>query len=211
MNNIYGFEPDEDELTHIQEHLRYLAFPVEKLNQDPENARSHPEKNFQEVKQSIEEYQVREALKVRKETLVIEAGNLRHRVIQDLGFDWAPVLLCDDDEEKATKFALADNRTGELGVWNQDVVVDQLNRASEDWDGLEGTGFTKEDHEVIQNSFDENMDWGSGLDDDDEDVNLTDEDEKRGKVTVTCRPEDLRSVRNQIEVAIGSFEDVEIE
>lgn len=213
MDNVYGFEPDEEELQHIQEHLRYLAFPVDKLNQDPDNARSHPTKNYEEVKQSIEDYQVRESLKVRKDNLVIEAGNLRHRVLRDEGYKWVPVLLCDDDKEKATLFGLADNRTAELGVWNQDVVVEQLDKAAEDWGGVDGTGFTEEDHEVIKNSFEEDMDWGAGLDDDDEsdELEFSDEDEKRGKIVVTCDVEDLERVKSQIEVVTGSFQGVKIE
>ena len=207
MKNAYGFDPPEDELTHIQEHLRYLAFPVDKLNQDPNNAREHPDKNYKEVKKSIEEYQVREALKVRKKNLVIEAGNLRHRVLSEEEYKWAPILLCDDDEETATKFALVDNRTAELGVWRDDVVAEQLDKAEKEWGSIEATGFTDEDKEMVEKSIEDELDFGSGLEEDygGDDTDLTDDDQKMGKITVKCPPGEKGSVKEQIELILEGF------
>ena len=132
-------------LSHIAEQLRPLAVPVADLVPDPANARSHPEKNLAAIQNSLRAYGQRKPLVVRREGMIVEAGNGTLACAKALGWTHVAAVVVDDDALTATGFSLADNRSGELAEWDdatlarllvdlrdEDVVLDDLG-----WDDAE--------------------------------------------------------------------------
>ncbi len=86
------------------------------------------------------------ALVVRKSTREILVGNHRFRAGVAEGMTAFPVNLVDVDDEQARKILLADNRTGDLGTYDQAVLDALLRDIVTDADdavaALDGTGFS---------------------------------------------------------------------
>ena len=107
------------DLAHITEQLRPLAVSIDQLNTDPANARRHPEKNLAATEASLQLYGQRKPLVVRRQGMIVEAGNGTLEAAKRLGWTHVAVVLVDDDLVTATGYAISDNRTGELAVWDE--------------------------------------------------------------------------------------------
>ncbi|MBX3465443.1 MAG: ParB N-terminal domain-containing protein [Planctomycetes bacterium] len=131
------------DLSHIVEPLRPLAVPVADLNPDPANARIHPDRNLATITASLRVYGQRKPLVVRREGMVVEAGNGTLEAIKRLGWTHVAVVLVDDDPLTATGYAIADNRTSELAAWDEAALGPLLAelKAAEEVD-LEALGWT---------------------------------------------------------------------
>lgn len=208
--NIYGFEPSDDELSIIQPPLRPLAFPTDKLCQDPANARYHPEKNKRMVERSIKAYGMRSAVIARVDNLVLEAGNLRQQIFAENGWKWIPAILVDDDSMEAAAFGLAHNRTAELGQWDADAAIPKLEMVDTEWSGgdIEDTGFTKFDFEKMEENWQEEEQWGADLD---EEEDFGEEDKMFARITVKCPPEHRTEIKQRIEGFLADIEGLEVE
>ena len=106
-------------LDHIAESLRPLAVPVADLNLDPANARLHPDRNLATIEASLRVYGQRKPIVVRREGMVVEAGNGTLEAAKRLGWTHVAAVLVDDDPITATGYALADNRSAELAAWDE--------------------------------------------------------------------------------------------
>ena len=109
-------------LHHIAEQLQALAIRVSDLTPDPANARRHPTRNLEAIKASLRIYGQRKPLVVRREGLVVEAGNGTLEAAKALGWTHVAAVLVDDDPVTATGYAIADNRTAELAVWDEEAL-----------------------------------------------------------------------------------------
>jgi len=102
--------------------------------------------------------------------LVIRAGNGRHQAMKELGYEYIPALVYEEDDKEAIAYAIADNRTAELAEWDFEQLVSLLEDGAVNTDDL--VGF--EEHEV-QNLLD--ADFSLSTDDtgdDEEDGGPTD-------------------------------------
>lgn len=133
----------EQELQHFPEKLRALAVPLEKLTLDPRNARRHGDANMAAVRESLQRFGWRGIVVADEEGIVL-AGNARVQAARDLGWTHAPVLRVPDREALARAFAIMDNRSAELAVWDSEGLVEQLQELAEA-DLLGATGFSVED------------------------------------------------------------------
>jgi ParB-like chromosome segregation protein Spo0J len=109
-------------LDHIAAQLRPLAVPVADLSADPANARLHPDRNLAAIEASLRVYGQRKPLVVRREGMVVEAGNGTLEAARRLGWTHVAAVLVDDDPITATGFAIADNRTAELAAWDEEAL-----------------------------------------------------------------------------------------
>ena len=135
-------------LHHIAEQLQPLAIRVSDLTPDPANARRHPGRNLEAIKASLRIYGQRKPLVVRREGLVVEAGNGTLEAAKALGWTHIAAVLVDDDPLTATGYAIADNRTAELAVWDEAALASLLSELqAEDLD-LEALGWS--DDELAQ-------------------------------------------------------------
>lgn len=124
------------DLNYVAEGLRPLAVPVADLVLDPRNARDHDERSVSAIAASLREFGIRKPVIVRRDTRVVIAGNGSIQAAKLNGWTHYPVILVDDDDRTATKFAIADNRTAELSTWNQDQLAALLNEVEADDDEL---------------------------------------------------------------------------
>lgn len=100
---------------------------ISKLILDPENARSHDEKNLDAIRSSLESFGQRKPVVVTFENIIV-AGNGTVTAARQLGWDKIDVVRVPKDwsTDQIKAFALADNRTGELANWNHEVLTKQL-------------------------------------------------------------------------------------
>lgn len=114
---------------------------IDDLTLDPNNARKHDDKNLKAIAESLSQFGQRKPIVVWGRTVV--AGNGTLVAARSLGWKEIEVALIPDDwdEERVMAYALADNRSAELAVWDEQVLTDQLKQLElADWD-VEALGF----------------------------------------------------------------------
>ena len=108
----------------IQNDLQNLAHPITELQLLPGNPRRG---DIDAVKRSLEAFGQRKPIVVRRSDSVVIAGNHTLQAAQALGWDEIAVVWVDDDEVTSKAFALADNRTAELGDYDEEALADLIN------------------------------------------------------------------------------------
>jgi hypothetical protein len=106
--------------------------PLDALTLDPANVREHGEANYNATRASLVRFKQRTPIIVRRDGLVVEAGNLRVRVARDLGWSHIAAVIIDDDAVTAASFGIADNRTAELAEWGESLGALLLSLRAED-------------------------------------------------------------------------------
>lgn len=116
----------------IADDLIALSVPVENLVEMPGNPRRG---DVQAIARSFRVFGQRKPLVGRKTgedeqgrpVGYLSAGNHGLKAVRDeLGWDRVAVLFVDEDESTAAAYALADNRTADLGEYDKELLLDQL-------------------------------------------------------------------------------------
>lgn len=107
----------------IAEALQPLIVPIDSVKFDPENARLHPERNMQAIKDSLCLYGQVKPIVVREQTGVVMAGNGTLRAAKELGWTKIAATKVKMSHVEAAGYGLADNRSAELAAWNWEVVA----------------------------------------------------------------------------------------
>lgn len=112
----------------IHASLKALATPLNKLEEDPQNARSHDSKSIESIMESLKQYGQRKPIVVRQfgDKLRIIAGNGTFRAAERLKAKEIACVITTDDEITAKGYALVDNRTAELSGWDIENLGLQL-------------------------------------------------------------------------------------
>ncbi|NBW22500.1 MAG: DNA modification methylase, partial [Caulobacteraceae bacterium] len=100
-----------------------LAFAVDKLRLLPGNPRRG---NVEAVKRSLAAFGQRKPIVARRSDRVVIAGNHTLQAAQALGWTEVAVVWVDDDDTTSKAFALADNRTAELGDYDEAALADLI-------------------------------------------------------------------------------------
>ncbi len=101
--------------------------------------------NVEAVMRSLEEFGQRKPI-VATADGTITAGHHLHAAAVQLGWDEVAVLFIDEDASRARAFALADNRTSDLGRYDNQALVDMLVAVREDDLALlAATSYSEED------------------------------------------------------------------
>ena len=112
------------------------------LKKDPQNARKHSERNIKVIASSLASFGQRRPLVVWNDTII--AGNGTLEAAQSLG--WTDVFItrvpADWTEDQARAFALADNRSSELGDWDSELLASQLIALNDTGFEIEDIGFS---------------------------------------------------------------------
>lgn len=122
--------------------LQRFAVPIERLNPDPNNARIHSRANIEAIKQSLAKFGQRIPLVVQRRGMIVRSGNGRLQAARELGWRRIAVIVVDEKKAEATAFAIADNRSAELGEWDSaelGKIIKQLE--AEDSGLVESLGF----------------------------------------------------------------------
>ena len=133
--------------------------PLTSLTPDPLNARKHNRRNIDAIKASLSKFGQRKPIVVTNDGIVI-AGNGTLEAATSLGWKEISIARAPEewDEKTVRAYALADNQTGALAEWDDDV----LNTALED--------LTSEGWDIAELGFDLNIDVTEPLNGDLDDV-----------------------------------------
>ncbi|MAH45389.1 chromosome partitioning protein ParB [Candidatus Pacearchaeota archaeon] len=125
-----------------------ITVDIETLKYDPNNARTHDDKNLDAIGGSLEEFGQVEPLVVQKGTGKVIGGNGRLAVLKRQGANTVEIVEVDLDDQRATALGLALNRTAELASWDI-KTLEELTGELNDFD-LGSIGFSLDDVEGIQ-------------------------------------------------------------
>lgn len=109
---------------------------IKSLTPDPQNARTHSQRNLDAIKTSLDKFGQRKPIVITPEGVVL-AGNGTLEAAKALGWSEITVALTPADWDYATAkaYALADNRSAELAEWDTSVLASQLVELdAEGWD-----------------------------------------------------------------------------
>lgn len=145
-------------------YVRTADIPLDELTPFPGNAKRG---NVDQIRASLRRNGQYRSLVVREipnGPLIVLAGNHTMQALQAEGRETArcEVVLCDDDT--ARRINLADNRTAELGGYDNDALAELLSYLDGDYDG---TGYTDDDVQALITPPDiEELDPAGGDEDD---------------------------------------------
>jgi len=114
---------------------------IDDLTLDPANARKHDAKNLKAIAESLKQFGQRKPIVVWGRTVV--AGNGTLVAARSLGWTEISVARVPDDwsSDQVKAYALADNRSAELAVWDEQVLAAQLLELTEAEFDVELLGF----------------------------------------------------------------------
>jgi site-specific DNA-methyltransferase (adenine-specific) len=107
--------------------MKIERIAISKLTPDPNNARTHDQRNLDAIAGSLSEFGQRKPIVITQDN-IIAAGNGTVEAAKSLGWTDIEVVRmpADWDADRIKAFALADNRTAELASWNPQVLNAQL-------------------------------------------------------------------------------------
>jgi hypothetical protein len=140
--------PKEREKIHAQ--LEPLAVQISTLVPDPHNARKHDARNVDAIAESLREHGQRKPVVAQKvgDTLVVRAGNGTLQAAKKLGWKRLAVLVVEEDDREATRFALRDNRTAELAEWDDEALRKALRECAENEAEIAALGWNPDEFQV---------------------------------------------------------------
>lgn len=109
------------------------------------NAKIHGPEQIKKLKESIEEFGFLTPCLIDKDYNLI-AGHGRVMAAQELGLEKVPCVFIENlTETQRRAYILADNRLGELGEWDMDIVAQELQDLESDGFDIDLTGFISDD------------------------------------------------------------------
>ena len=127
----------------IIESLKSLAVPIDSLKALPENPRRG---DVGVVAASLSRFGQRKPLVVRKDDGTIIAGNHTWQAAKQLGWTEIAVVWTEDDDDTMKAFALADNRTSELGTYDEAALKKMIDSvATADPELISAAGYSRSD------------------------------------------------------------------
>jgi hypothetical protein len=125
----------------IIESLKSLAVPIDQLRGLPNNPRKG---DVSAVMASLSRFGQRKPIVARRDDGTIIAGNHTWQAAKELGWKEIAVAYVGDDDVTAQAYALADNRTAELGSYDDDLLRELIESVeSVDPELLRDTGWDK--------------------------------------------------------------------
>ena len=125
--------------------------PIGSIEPYGKNAKKHPEKQVQQIANSIREFGWGQPIVVDKNNVII-IGHGRYLAAHLLGMEMVPVLQMDITEEQAKAYRLADNKLNE-SEWDMELVIAELKGLS-----LESIDLTGFDRRLVLNNDDKDDD-----------------------------------------------------
>ena len=128
--------------------MKVENIPLTQIKPYWRNARKN-DKTVEALKESIHRYGFNQPLVLDKDNVII-TGHARYKALMQLGHTEAPCIVTDLSEEKAKEYRIADNKTHEMTIWDNEQLVVELREIG--------------NFEHMQTYF-QNIDLGSWLDD----------------------------------------------
>jgi ParB-like chromosome segregation protein Spo0J len=149
-------------MTHQQPASTLIEYvEIGTLNTHPRNARDG---DIGAIITSIQENGWFGTVVAQKSTRYILAGNHRFQAARQIGMTHVPVFWVDCDDDRALAILIADNRTSDIGRWDEQGLIDILSDLNQS-DMLLGTGYDAEDLAKLlgDSPFEEKEKTDSGL------------------------------------------------
>jgi ParB-like chromosome segregation protein Spo0J len=105
--------------------LKIEIVPIDSVVPDPANARRHDEKNIIAIKGSLARFGQQKPIVITLDN-VIRAGNGTWQAAKELGWTTINVVRSHLTGAEAIGFSIADNRSSELGAWEESILFAQL-------------------------------------------------------------------------------------
>lgn len=107
--------------------MKLETIQILKLTPDPKNARKHDDKNLDAIKGSLTQFGQRKPIVISQDNVIV-AGNGTVEAAKRLGWTEIEAVRVPSNwsADQIKAFALADNRTAELAVWDELVMASQL-------------------------------------------------------------------------------------
>jgi ParB-like chromosome segregation protein Spo0J len=121
-----------------------------RLREHPLNPRRG---NMEAVKESIDNNGFFGTIVANKRTGYILAGNHRARAARAAGLDAVDVAWVDVDEDAEQRILLADNRTSDLGDYDNEALATLLDGLAQSQAGLVGTGYDQAALDALLEGF----------------------------------------------------------
>lgn len=115
---------------------------------DPENPRSHSERNIEAIRVSLEKFGQVLPLVVHRETKMIVGGNATTEAMRRLGWHSAKVFWFEGDQKSARALSIALNQTATLAAWDMENLQSHLLALQDEFD-FESLGFSEMDMDKI--------------------------------------------------------------
>ena len=114
-----------------------------------ENNPRNNESAVQYVANSIREFGFKVPIVIDKDKVIV-AGHTRFKAAKQLGLEEAPCIIADDlSPEQIKAFRLADNKTAEMALWDDDLLKSELEGLLDDFD-MSDFGFFDEELDEAQ-------------------------------------------------------------
>ncbi len=107
--------------------MKIMNLAMSKLRLDPRNARAHSKKNLAAIQASLERFGQQKPIVVMTNGTVI-AGNGTVMAAKALGWAGLNAAIFTGTIEEARAYAIADNRSAELAVWDFTELAAQLGK-----------------------------------------------------------------------------------
>lgn len=134
--------PGAEPVTHVVPDLVPLLRPITVFAELPGNPRRG---DADAVGRSLARFRQRKPIVARVDGTVI-AGNHTLQAARALGWPSLAAVFVDDDDDTARAYALADNRTAELGGYDEQALVDMIAAVeAADAELLAATGWSSDD------------------------------------------------------------------
>ena len=139
---------------------------VRKLVPYANNAKIHGKKQLEKLKDSISEFGFLTPCLIDQDYNII-AGHGRVLAAKELKIKKIPCGFVEGlSEQQRRAYILADNRLGELGEWDMELVAQELNALTDEGFNIDLTGFSIDDSildgeavsDIVDKSFEEYMD-----------------------------------------------------
>lgn len=123
---------------------------------------------------------------------IVIAGNHQLAAAEKLGWSEIAAVWTDDDEMTAKAFALADNRTSELGVFDEEALADMLGDVTADGSLLAAASYSEQDLlDLVARTGGPTMGSLADLDDDSGGGPC-------GNLTIVCERESMEELRGRL-------------
>lgn len=130
------------------EALRALLVPLGDLHPDLANVRLHPERNLSAIAASLARFGQQKAT-VHDAGGVMRAGNGTLEAARSLGWTHLASVPSDLAGSEATAYAIADNRTADLGGFDEPALAGLLDALRTEGYPVEVTGFTPDEVDAL--------------------------------------------------------------
>jgi hypothetical protein len=147
------------ERPRIAENLAVLAVPIDSVQPSPRNPR---EGDVGAISESLKRFGQQKPIVVQASSRNVVAGNHLYRAAQALEWTEIAANVVEMSDREAKAFMIADNRTADLGTYDQAELASMLRELSVE-DDLAGTGYDGEDVDELLKHLEWKSDGGNPI------------------------------------------------